>query len=230
MERSEATALFLCILSVLLALCLTYQIWHQDSELHQLKLRVGLLENSRECSQKEEVEEVSTEEVEAKGFIPTGGVVKRSSDGPRNVSTLLSIAMSRIVQSEFKQTLGCRVEEELGTECALPAGPKGEKGERGPQGERGDIGTQGERGVQGPKGDTGAPGLVGLPGVKGDQGEVEFRAVNCNWHMMGACGAACEKVRDTAVFCPQGYYVAGFGVASKIQSGRFNKMIYCCAV
>lgn len=230
MERSEAVSVFLCILSGFLALCLTYQILYHDRELNQLKLRVEVLEKSRNCPQREPVQEASTEAMEARGFLPTHGVVKRSSNNPLNISALLSIAMSRVVQSELKETLGCSVEETLGTECSFPAGPKGEKGERGAHGEKGAMGEQGEMGVQGPKGDAGLPGLVGPPGAQGDTGRLEFRAVECNWHRMGVCGASCQKVRDTAAFCPPGTYVAGFGVASKVQASRFNKMIYCCTV
>lgn len=230
MERSEGVALFLCILSAFLALCLTYQIWYHDSELSQLKMRVDFLESSKQCGQKKVVEEVSTEEVEAKESISTRGVVKRSSDSPLTTSMLLSSAMSRVVQSELRETLGCKGEEELGTECVFPAGPEGEKGERGPQGEKGARGEQGQMGVRGPKGDTGPPGLIGPPGVQEQCGRVEFRAVDCKWHRIGACGAACEKVRDIAVFCPPGYYTAGFGISSKVQTGRYNKMIYCCTV
>ena len=230
MERSEGVAVFLCILSAFLAFCLTYQVWHNDSELSQLKMRVESLENSQQCGQKEAVEDESTVGDEAKASGPIRGVVKRSTDSPATVSMLLSSAMSKVVQSELKETLGCKENDELGTKCVFPAGPEGTKGEIGPQGDKGATGRRGQRGPRGLKGDTGEPGLVGLPGLKGEPGRVEFRAGDCNWHMIRGCGELCEIKRDVAAFCPAGHYVAGFGISSLVQVGKYNKMIYCCPV
>lgn len=230
MERSEGVALFLCILSAFLALCLTYQVWHNDSEVRQLRMRVEFLESSHNCDQKEAIEEESTAGFEAKAAGPARRVVKRSTDTPVTVNMLLSTAMSRVVQSELRETLGCKENDELGTECVFPAGPEGEKGESGPQGEEGAIGERGKRGFRGLRGYTGEPGLIGLPGAQGEPGRVQFTAVECYWHMIGKCGALCECTKDTAVFCPTGYYVAGFGISSQVPLGKHNKMIYCCSV
>ena len=162
--------------------------------------------------------------------------------------TLLANALLGIVDRQLNSKLDCE-EVDDATQCTILPGPKGEKGDpgpRGPFGEKGDQGDTGEQGEKGEKGELGYPGYkgekgqmgnVGLPGPIGPQGNVgpvgpvpSLTQNGCSWHYTDTCGHHCGTGVQKRVQCPVGQYVAGFGINTWRELGRYHTHIFCCPV
>ena len=131
-------------------------------------------------------------------------------------------------------------------------GSRGEKGEKGHHGHKGDSGSQGVRGPVGPSGEKGGKGELGYTGYKGEKGQTgsigsqggvgpkgavgprgpvaTLAQSGCNWQYTDTCGHHCGTNIRKRTTCPVGQYVAGFGIITWDQYGRFNTHILCCPV
>ena len=177
-----------------------------------------------------------------------------STTGPENppggTLTLLANALFDVVERQLKSMLACNKVDDA-TRCTILPGPKGDQGDTGPQGpvgekgDEGDIGTQGERGEKGQSGfpgnkgekgqtgdigDTGPPGPIGPKGAMGPVGTVARLTQNgCSWQYTDTCAHRCGiSLRRTT--CPIGQYVAGFGIRTWHDLGRYDTHIWCCPV
>ena len=157
--------------------------------------------------------------------------------------TLLVNALFDIIEKQLKTMLACDEVEDT-TQCTILPGPKGEQGDPGPRGsagekgDKGDIGEQGEkgekgglggRGQKGEKGQMGGVGPLGPVGPPGTSGLAELSQNGCSWHYTDTCAHRCGiSLRRTT--CPQGQYVAGFGIHTFHDLGRYDTHIQCCPV
>ena len=131
-------------------------------------------------------------------------------------------------------------------------GSRGEKGEKGHHGHKGDSGSQGVRGPVGPSGEKGGKGELGYTGIKGERGQTgsigsqggvgpkgavgprgpvaTLAQSGCNWQYTDTCGHHCGTNIRKRTTCPVGQYVAGFGIYTWDQFGRYSTHILCCPV
>ena len=162
--------------------------------------------------------------------------------------TLLANALLGIVDRQLNSKLDCEKVDDA-TQCTILPGPKGDQGDpgpRGPVGEKGDQGVIGEQGEKGEKGQLGYPGYkgekgqtgnVGPPGPVGPKGMIgpvgpvaNLTQNGCSWRYTDTCGHTCGNGVQKRVQCPVGQYVAGFGIYTYGNLGRYHTHIFCCPV
>ena len=169
------------------------------------------------------------------------------TESPTSAASLLTQALSEIVDKQLNDHLDCDSTEDE-SRCTIQPGPKGDQGELGPPGQRGEKGDLGPIGLQGEKGEK---GQLGYPGYKGERGQIgetgpqgpvgprgavgprgpvaTLSRSGCAWIFTDQCGHNCGIVRKRAT-CPNGQYVAGFGIYTHHWHGRYNTHILCCPV
>ena len=163
--------------------------------------------------------------------------------------TLLANALLGIVDRQLNSKLDC---DKDATQCTILPGPKGEKGDPGRVGRRGSVGEKGDQGDVGEKGEKGGKGQLGYPGYKGQKGQIglvgppgpvgpkgrigprgpaiSLTQSGCSWLYTDTCGHSCGNGVQKRVQCPVGQYVAGFGINTWGQLGRYHTHIFCCPV
>ena len=109
-----------------------------------------------------------------------------------------------------------------------PPGPVGPQGPPGPIGPRGPPGTEGLRGIQGDRGPQGIQGYRGNPGPQGPPGFANLYRRRCKWYKITTCGHSCVLDSWHESHCPEGMYVAGFGLATSRAWSRYRHSLYCC--
>ena len=248
MEKKEGFLFFfgaLSVLSTLLVICLACLVIHNHTQVENIRIKLTSLEKSCSCLQQPTTRDQDVVEVPQDRTnidLTQGERLRRQSDP----LALLYGTLSNIVDQKLQETLDCSNNE---TECSLKPGPKGEQGEPGPQGEHGRRGQKGDRGEIGPQGVTGQIGYPGDKGQKGelgakgdkgsvgstgiqlvnkDQGQVALHQENCTWIYTDHCGHRCGARTPFTAVCPDGSYVAGLGLRTFHDLGRYDTRIYCC--
>ena len=160
---------------------------------------------------------------------------------------LLADALLGIVERQLNSKLDCDKVEDA-TQCTIQPGPKGEKGDigrvglRGPvgptgekgyrgnrgytgvKGQKGQIGQYGQKGQKGQKGWTGARGYTGSQGRTGPPGPaLQLHQRSCTWRFTDRCGHNCGREVLKQVWCAAGEYVAGFGIRTWADRGRYDQ-------
>ena len=176
-----------------------------------------------------------------------------NSESPTTGETLnlLTNALLNIVERQLNSKLDCSQADDT-TQCTIKPGPKGDQGDRGRRGPVGERGDKGNLGDIGEKGDRGEKGQIGYPGYKGEKGQVgvvgppgpsglrgtpgltgsivRLQQTGCSWHYTDQCGHRCGYQVLKRATCPIGQYVAGFGMYTAHDLGRYNPHIWCCPV
>ena len=162
-------------------------------------------------------------------FILTGPRGEKGSLGPRGPVGEKGDTGQQGMKGEIGQKGDTGMKGEIGQKGE--SGQPGMKGARGPKGDTGQQGLKGELGQKGEKGDMGDEGLqgpAGPPGIDG-QGVIELGQDGCSWQYTDTCAHRCG-ISLQRVTCPSGQYVAGFGIRTFHDLGRYDTHILCCPV
>lgn len=260
MEAKDGALIFLALLSFLLFGCLSFSALHNASQLAELQSQVQQISVQEDniaysCVLCQELLSILAETINKDSKFnsdrnapshykkrdisnyqePSTASSTLPNNSPRGTVTLLANALFEIAEKQVNSMLSCR-DAKNNTHCTILSGLKGDKGSpgpRGPIGEKGDTGQQGIKGGLGNKGEKGEMGEDGLPGPAGPPGidgqDIVLSQNGCSWQYTDTCAHRCG-ISLRRVSCPSGQYVAGFGIHTYHDLGRYNTHIQCCPI